>query len=246
MLPRLRRALESLMDGTDAKQLLVVVAKTPQPGEVKTRLLTKLTPEEATDLYSCFIRDRIREIGRLKGVDLAIAYTPEASKAYFERFLSNGFRLFPQQGRDLGERLHNIFVQQLGRGYQSVCIIDSDTPDLPRSLVTRAFQWLAEDAADAVFGPCEDGGYYLVGLRQTQPALFSGIPWSTDQVLPLSLKKAAANGLRTRLLPDWNDLDTVDDLLAFYRKYSNSGPKTHLVGRETLSYLSRLDITRQF
>lgn len=230
------------MAGTDAKQLLVVVAKTPLPGEVKTRLLTKLTPEEATDLYSCFIRDRIREIGRLQGVDLAIAYTPEASKAYFARFLSNGFQLFPQQGRDLGERLHNIFVRKLGQGYQAVCIIDSDTPDLPRSLVAQAFQWLAEDAADAVFGPCEDGGYYLVGLRQAHSALFADIPWSTAQVLPLSLQKAAAIGLRTRLLPQWNDLDTVDDLLAFYRKYSNRGPGAQLIGRETLNYLSRLDI----
>jgi rSAM/selenodomain-associated transferase 1 len=243
MLPRLRRTLEPVMTGMDEKQLLVVVAKTPQPGEVKTRLLTRLTPEEATDLYSCFIRDRIREISRLKGADLAIAYTPEASKAYFARFLSNGFQLFPQKGRDLGERLHNIFVRKLGQGYKSVCIIDSDTPDLPRSLVTRAFQWLAEESADAVFGPCEDGGYYLVGLRQAQSALFIGIPWSTARVLPLTLQKAAAIGLRTRLLPQWNDLDTVEDLLAFYRKYSNSGPGAHLVGRDTLDCLSRLDIT---
>jgi uncharacterized protein len=243
MLPRLRHTLEPVMTGSDAKQLLVVVAKTPQPGEVKTRLLTNLTPEEATDLYSCFIRDRIREIGRLQGIDLAIAYTPEASKAYFERFLSNGFHLFPQQGRDLGERLHNIFVRKLGQGYQSVCIIDSDTPDLPRSLVVRAFQWLAEDAADAVFGPCDDGGYYLVGLRQVQSALFADIPWSTARVLPLSLQKAAALGLRTRLLPQWNDLDTVEDLLAFYRKYSGRDPGAQLIGRETLNYLSRLDIT---
>ena len=231
------------MTGMDEKQLLVVVAKTPQPGEVKTRLLTRLTPEEATGLYSCFIRDRIREIGALQGVDLAIAYTPEASKDYFARFLSNGFQLFAQQGKDLGERLHNIFVRKLAQGYQSVCIIDSDTPDLPRSLVARAFQWLAEDTADAVFGPCEDGGYYLVGLRRDQPALFTDIPWSTARVLPLSLQKAAAIGLRTRLLPRWNDLDTVEDLLAFYRKYGNSGPGAHLIGRDTLDYLSRLDIT---
>lgn len=231
------------MTGMDEKQLLVVVAKTPQPGEVKTRLLTRLTPEEATGLYSCFIRDRIREIGALQGVDLAIAYTPEASKDYFARFLSNGFQLFAQQGKDLGERLHNIFVRKLAQGYHSVCIIDSDTPDLPRSLVARAFQWLAEDTADAVFGPCEDGGYYLVGLRRDQPALFTDIPWSTARVLPLSLQKAAAMGLRTRLLPRWNDLDTVEDLLAFYRKYGNSGPGAHLIGRDTLDYLSRLDIT---
>jgi len=231
------------MPDTDSKQLLVVVAKTPQPGEVKTRLLTELTPTEATDLYSCFIRDRIREISRLQGVDLAIAYTPEGSKSYFAPFLSNGFQLFAQQGKDLGERLHNIFVQKLAQGYRAVTIIDSDTPDLPRTLVAQAFQWLASESVDAVFGPCEDGGYYLVGLRQTQSELFTGIPWSTARVLPLSLQRAAALGLRTRLLPQWNDLDTADDLRAYYQKHLNSGPEAHLVGKETFDYLKRLGIT---
>lgn len=243
MLPRLRRALEPVMPAMDAKHLLVVVAKTPQPGEVKTRLLTKLTPAEATDLYSCFIRDRIREISRLQGVDLAIAFTPAASKPYFARFLSNGFQLFAQQGKDLGERLHNIFVRKLSQGYQAVTIIDSDTPDLPRTLVAQAFEWLASESVDAVFGPCVDGGYYLVGLRQAQVELFSDIPWSTARVLPLSLQKAAALGLRTRLLPQWNDLDTVDDLRKYYRKYLNSGPEAHLIGKETFDYLKRLGIT---
>lgn len=233
------------MTNANAKQLLVVVAKTPVPGEVKTRLLTKLTPAQATELYSCFIRDRIREISRLKGIDLAIAYTPEASEDYFARFLSNGFELFPQQGRNLGERLHNIFVQKLSQGYRSVCIIDSDTPDLPRSLVAMAFLWLTSESTDAVFGPCEDGGYYLVGLREAQSALFTDIPWSTADVLPLSLQKAEAIGLRTRLLPPWNDLDTVDDLLAFYRKYTSGDSESNLIGRDTLGYLSGLDITGQ-
>jgi uncharacterized protein len=231
------------MHDTNAKRLLVVVAKKTSPGEVKTRLLTRLTPVEATDLYSCFIRDRIKEISRLKGVDLAIAYTPATSKPYFARFLSNGFQLFAQQGRDLGERLHNIFRQKLGQGYQSVCIIDSDTPDLPRALVAQAFRWLAEASADAVFGPCEDGGYYLVGLRQPRGELFADIPWSTSRVLSQSLQKAEALGLRTKLLPPWNDLDTDDDLLAYYRTYRNRGPEMDLIGEETFDYLARLDIT---
>jgi uncharacterized protein len=231
------------MSPANAKQLIVVVAKTPVPGQVKTRLLTRLTPTEATELYSCFLRDRIREISRLQGVDLAIAYTPAASRTYFARFLSNGFRLFPQQGRDLGERLHHIFVQKLSQGYASVCIIDSDTPDLPGALVARALGWLASASADAVFGPCGDGGYYLVGLRQAQGELFADIPWSTAQVLRLSLQKAATLGLRTRLLPQWNDLDTVDDLLAYYRKYLNRGPEEQLIGKETFDYLARLGIT---
>lgn len=230
------------MPDKTAKHLLVVVAKAPLPGKVKTRLLTKLTPAEATDLYGCFIRDRIREISLLQNVDLAIAFTPAASRDYFARFLSNGFQLFAQQGRDLGERLHHIFLQKLRQGYQAVTIIDSDTPDLPRSMVVQAFQWLTEASADAVFGPCRDGGYYLVGLRQAQSALFSDIPWSTSQVLSESLRKAGDLGLNTRLLPQWNDLDTFEDLLDYYRRHRTSAPGNRLVGQETFDYLTRLDI----
>lgn len=231
------------MPDTRTKHLLVVVAKAPFPGKVKTRLQTKLTPEEATGLYSCFIRDRIREISLLQDIDLAIAYTPAASRDYFARFLSNGFQLFAQQGKDLGERLHQIFVQKLGQGYQAVTIIDSDTPDLPRFVVAQAFQWLTTETVDAVFGPCKDGGYYLVGLRQTQSELFTAIPWSTAQVLSETLHRAEALGLRTRLLPQWRDLDTFEDLLDYYRKYRHTRSEGHLIGRETFDYLTRLDIT---
>lgn len=231
------------MHPTADKQLLVVVAKAPMPGEVKTRLLTKLTPEEATELYSCFIRDRINEISQLNGVDLAIAYTPAGSKTFFAQFLSNGFQLFTQQGCDLGERLHNIFVEKLNEGYRGVTIIDSDTPDLPKAIVAQSFQFLASDAVDAVFGPCEDGGYYLVGLRQPKSELFTGIPWSTDQVLPLTLKKSRVMGLHTELLPQWNDLDTFEDLLGFFRKYQNTRSPETLIGKKTFDYLARLPIT---
>jgi uncharacterized protein len=223
-------------------QLLVVVAKKPSPGEVKTRLLPRLTPGQATDLYSCFLRDRIREISRLEGIDLAIAYTPTAAEAYFSRFLNNGFKLFAQQGGNLGQRLHHIFDQKLKEGYRAVCIIDSDTPDLPRTLVARAFQWLVAGSADAVFGPCKDGGYYLVGLRKAHVELFADIPWSTSVVLSQSLQKAHALGLRTRLLPQWNDLDTVDDLWAYYHHYHNRDPDTPLIGRETFDFLAGLGI----
>ena len=233
------------MTAASGRHLLVIVAKAPLPGTVKTRLLTRLTPREATDLYSCFIRDRVREFSRLKGMDLAIAYTPASEEPYFARFLTNGFKLFAQQGRDLGERLHQVFTQNLGLGYEAVAIIDSDTPDLPRATVVQAFEWLSAESADAVFGPCKDGGYYLVGLRRPRSELFDDIPWSTPQVLSETLRKAETLGLNVRLLPEWNDLDTFEDLLAFYRKYRDTAPGGSLVGRETFDYLTRLALTER-
>ena len=228
------------MNDSNSKSLLVVVAKAPEPEKVKTRLFPNLTPVEATNLYRCFIRDRIEEISRLKDIDLAISYTPAGSKEFFTQFISNGFQLFPQKGRDLGERLYNIFADKLNQGYAAVSIIDSDTPDLPRAIVRQSFQLLINDAVDAVFGPCHDGGYYLVGLRRPHPELFQDIDWSTETVLQETLKKAAKLNLRTKLLARWNDLDTFEDLVQYFHKYMDEIPDSDWTGCETFKFLARM------
>jgi len=234
------------MQNSHEKLLLVVVAKAPVPGQVKTRLGPEFTTAEASDLYRCFIRDRIREIGNLAGIDLAISYTPEGSETYFTRFLSNGFQLFPQRGKDLGERLSNIFVDKLAGEYDAVSIIDSDTPDLPRSIAAQSFRLLMTAGADAVFGPCHDGGYYLVGLRRPHPELFMDIPWSTAEVLPRTLEKAHRLGLETKLLPPWNDLDTFEDLLDYYRRFQQTTAAGDRAGGHTFTFLSNLKRITQY
>jgi len=230
---------------TREKFLLVVVAKAPQPQRVKTRLLPKLTPAEATSLYRCFIQDRMKEIGLLRDIDLAISYTPANSQEFFTRFKSNGFHLFPQRGKDLGERLHNIFVDKLQQGYKAVSIIDSDTPDLPRAIVQQSFQLLGADGVDAVFGPCHDGGYYLVGMRQPHPELFQDIAWGTETVLQKTLENAETSGIRAKLLKRWNDLDTFEDLLEYYHKHKNKLPDQKWTGCETFNFLCRMKRIRQ-
>ena len=233
------------MNKEHQKLLLVVVAKAPVPGEVKTRLYPKLTIDEATDLYRCFLQDRIKEIGRLTEIDLAISYTPEESKEYFSRFITNGFHLFPQRGKNLGERLSNIFKDKLADKYDAVSIIDSDTPDLPRSIVQQSFQLLMSNGVDAVFGPCDDGGYYLVAMRRPQPDLFQHIPWSTEAVLAATLKRANAIGLKAELLPRWNDLDTFEDLIEFYNRHRHQLSEKNWAGQHTLNYLSRIESIAQ-
>ena len=220
--------------------LLVVVAKAPKPAKVKTRLSPELSPDEATSLYRCFIRDRIREISLLKDIDLAISYTPADSKEFFIKFLSNGFQLFPQRGKDLGERLYNIFADKLNQGYSAVSIVDSDTPDLPRSIVEQSFQLLGSDGVDAVFGPCHDGGYYLIGMRRPHPELFQNIAWSTETVLQETLAQAEKSGIRAKLLKQWNDLDTYEDLLEYYLKHKDKMPDQNWTGCETFNFLSRM------
>jgi uncharacterized protein len=224
-----------------AKLLLVVVAKAPVPGEVKTRLVPHFSPAQAADLFRCFLQDRIEELGHLKGIDLAVAFTPAEARETFARMTGNGFELFAQKGEDLGQRLNNVFIDKLARGYDAVSIIDSDTPDLPRAIVAQSFRILISGEVDAVYGPCEDGGYYLVGMRQPHPALFEDIPWSTESVLPVTLKRADRLGIRTKLLPGWNDLDTFEDLIDFYDRHKNQSSHERWPGQRTFSFLSHLD-----
>jgi len=218
-----------------------VVAKEPTPGKVKTRLFPELSPAMAANLYRCFLHDRIQEVSTLNEVDRAIAYTPEDAGKTFATLALDGFELFAQQGKHLGERLNNIFLEKLSQGYKAVSIVDSDSPDLPKSLIEESFELLLSKRADIVFGPCYDGGYYLVGMRKPHPELFRDIPWSTENVLSVTLEKARKMGLNVKLLSAWNDLDTFEDLIEFYNVYKDRPLSKDFAGSKTFSFLSRLE-----
>jgi len=223
------------------EKLLVIVAKEPVPGKVKTRLFPKFSPAVAADLYRCFLHDRIQEVSTLNGVYRAIAYTPENARETFMTLALDGFELFAQQGKHLGERLNNIFLEKLSQGYKAVSIVDSDSPDLPKSLIEESFELLLSKRADIVFGPCYDGGYYLVGMRKPHPELFRDIPWSTENVLSVTLEKARKMGLNVKLLSAWNDLDTFEDLIEFYNVYKDRPLSKDFAGSKTFSFLSQLE-----
>jgi rSAM/selenodomain-associated transferase 1 len=229
------------MNAKSGKVLVVVVAKEPVPGKVKTRLTPEISAAEAADLYRCFLLDRIKGIGSLTGVDRAVAYTPEDAVGAFNTLPLDGFELFPQRGADLGERLNNIFLDKLSNGYQAVSIVDSDSPDLPNSLIKESLQLLLTQQAEVVFGPCHDGGYYLVGMRKPHPELFRNIPWSGRDVLSTSLEKSRALNLDVKLLSFWNDLDTFEDLLQFYDRYKDRSAFDNGGGAEAFGFLSRLE-----
>lgn len=233
------------MDKDSGNALVVIVAKEPIPGKVKTRLCPKISPAEAAGLYRCFLLDRIREIGAMTGVARGIAYTPEEARETFSVLTGDGFELFPQRGDGLGERLNNIFVDKLVKGCDAVAIIDSDSPDLPSSLINESLRLLLSKQAEVVFGPCHDGGYYLVGMRKPHPELFCDIPWSTGNVLSVSLEKARALGLNVKLLACWNDLDTFEDVLEFYSKCKDRSISDNSAVIESLDFLSRLGKANQ-
>jgi len=188
---------------------LIVVAKRPTPGKTKTRLAPPLTPELSSALYECFLFDTLDQMRQVDEAQRVIAYLDQ--RDYFQS-LAPDFELIPQQGHDLGERLDNALTLYLSRGYERVVIMDSDSPTLPPEHLSQAFRSLS-DGADVVLGPCDDGGYYLIGIRRPAPRLLLEVQMSTPTVTADTIALAEEEGLKLSLLPSWYDIDDAASLL---------------------------------
>ncbi len=223
---------------------IVIMAKAPFPNKVKTRLMPPLEPEEASDLYHNFLLDKIEQVRSISDVHPFIAYTPGTAEAFFRSILPPGFELISQSGAGLGERLADISKYLFRQGFRKVVLLDSDTPNLPPGFIKDAI--LRLDEVDVVLGTCEDGGYYLMGLRSYQPVLFKGIPWSTSQVAELTIGKAQSLGLKISLLDTWYDVDTFEELLRLKRELDSSpeNQKNLFFCNNTCRAISRMNIER--
>jgi rSAM/selenodomain-associated transferase 1 len=197
---------------------LVVFAKAPIPGQVKTRLCPPLTPDEAATLHGSFVLDMLERTKTATvqfklPLDRYLACAPASTHVFFKIMEERqGVKLIDQVGDDLGERMAQAFETLFARGYKHAMIVGTDVPSLPLEQYKQAMDLLGSH--DLVLGPALDGGYYLIGLNRSIPALFAGIPWSTDQVLNMTQEKASALGLKVALLAPWRDVDTIDDLQA--------------------------------
>jgi uncharacterized protein len=185
---------------------LVVVAKYPWTGAVKTRLAAAIGAEPACALYRAFLGD-LDERLRAAGYPPLWAYTP--ADAPFGALVGDPARCFPQVGPDLNARLLNIFRGLLAAGWERVAIISSDSPHLPLRWLDAACRAL--DAYDVVLGPADDGGYSLVAMTAPHD-VFAGVTMSTPRVLAQTVALAEAQALRVHLLDSIFDVDEPADL----------------------------------
>jgi len=192
------------------KKALIIMAKEPLSGQVKTRLCPPYTVEEATQLYRCFLLDTFDLVSGLRGITVFVAYFPLAAEGVFRAMAPPTFELMPQRGSDLAERLSNAFEQLFPSGYERVVAIGADSPTLPPAYIERSFQLLAR--ADLVLGPSADGGYYLIGMKASHPELFQGVAMGTERVFRETLERARQASMRVSLLPSWYDVDTPNDI----------------------------------
>jgi rSAM/selenodomain-associated transferase 1 len=195
---------------------LVIFAKAPIPGKVKTRLCPPLTPDEAATLHGSFVLDML-ERTTLAAAKLQLPFhrylacAPSSELVFFKIMEERqSVSLLDQIGEDLGQRMHRASVDLFAKGYKQVIIVGADVPTLPLSVYQDALAIL--DRSDLVLGPALDGGYYLIGLKRPAEQLFTGVPWSTDQVLAVTQQKAKTLGLTVELTTAWRDVDTIADL----------------------------------
>ena len=208
---------------------LVIFAKAPIPGEVKTRLCPPLTPDEAATLHGSFVLDML-ERTKLAVAKLQLPFhrylacAPSSALVFFKIMEERqGVRLLDQVGEDLGQRMHRTSVDLFAMGYKQIIIVGTDVPTLPLSVYQEALGML--DHSDLVLGPALDGGYYLIGLTKPAEELFIGVPWSTDQVLTVTQQKTKALGLSVGLATAWRDVDTIADLQALIAECQEDNKK---------------------
>jgi len=197
------------------KEALVLMAKAPITGQVKTRLIGTLTAEEARELYAAFLSDTFAMMESVaesrEDLRLILCYAPEGEEEAFNDVEREGSLMIAQRGDDLGQRLTNCFADVFELGFESVIVIGGDSPTMPEEMVEEAFDSLDSDDTVVVV-PAEDAGYCLIGMRKLHPQVFQNIPWSTEDVMTATEERVKAAGLSFVAGPDWYDVDTPESL----------------------------------
>lgn len=187
------------------KQLLIIFAKNLIEGQVKTRLAKSIGNHAALQVYKSLLHTT--EQASNGSHDTWVFYSREINKNQWPKA-----KKFLQQGQDLGEKMKHAFNEGFAAGYNSIVLIGSDLPDMSEELIAKAFLQLENHPI--TFGPATDGGYYLIGLTEMIPQIFENKPWSQPNLLELTLQELRSLGCISSLLDPYNDVDTLEDLIA--------------------------------
>jgi uncharacterized protein len=200
---------KNIATSQDNDRTLVIMAKAPRPGMVKTRLAQCLTPAAALDFYRCLLADTIELAKSIDGVEVAIM-CPVCDFDEFSRVTSDGVRVVAQTGSGLAAGLTSVFAHFTAGGRRRVVAFNSDSPHLPASSLHSAFEALL--SSDVVIGPTHDGGYYLVGATASYPSLFAESAMGKMNALEALVARAQALGLSVGFTDPFYDIDVAADL----------------------------------
>jgi len=199
-----------------SKNLIIVFAKNNILGTVKTRLAATIGDQMALEVYNELLRITENSTKEISNTEVHIYFSNSINLEIWPKS-----KKFLQKGADLGERMQQAFTASFDQGYQKVIGIGSDLPDISKEIIVEAFKRLTQN--DAVFGPSMDGGYYLLGMTQMIPEIFENKPWSTEELLDLTLNELLQKKTSTSLLQTLNDIDTISDFekSTLYQKFAS-------------------------
>lgn len=203
---------------------LILMTRVPIPGQTKTRLMDIMSGEDCAKLHTCFLKDLMNTLNkRNNDFDLFITYTPDESFSILSPLIPPRTQSFPQKGNHLGERMSQAIKDVFAKGYEKVILIGSDIPDITLDDIEQAFSLL--DDNDVVLGPTYDGGYYLIGMNEPNDGIFQiSKEWGGKSVLESTMDKGNRQGLTIGLAAKYLDIDTKEDLYAFYETYKDMEP----------------------
>lgn len=187
-----------------SENLLIIFVKNLEEGKVKTRLAKSIGSKSALKVYEKLLLTT-QNISQKVAVDRNIYFSNKVDY----NFWKSDFKTV-QKGIDLGERMQDAFTNGFNQGYKKIVLIGTDLPELSEKIIEDAFQYL--DKEEVVFGPSEDGGYYLIGLTSLYKCLFTNKPWSTPELLKSTLQELKEKNINASLMQTLNDIDTFDDL----------------------------------
>src|SRR5262245_46866251 len=190
-------------------RVLVIMAKAPRRGAVKTRLASSLSPEAVTDFYCCLLDDTLALARSLNDVEVAIM-CPESDVKELAQLAGREAMVVAQKGQGLAAGLTSVFSHFAGNHQRRTIAFNSDSPHLPRSVLQHAFETLATH--DMVVGPTHDGGYYLVGAKASRPTLFANDGMGTATALERLLSRTRDLNLSVSLVDSFYDIDVADDM----------------------------------
>jgi uncharacterized protein len=213
---------------------VLLFIRVPEIGRVKTRLAKRIDTKTTLALYRCFVEDTMETLAA-GGYGTTIFFTPAEKGPAVQAWLPEKTQIQPQTGKNLGQRMRNAFLSSFATRVDKAVLMGSDFPDLDIRIIHEAF--FALKKKDVVIGPARDGGYYLIGFWKSafRGDVFRGVDWGTDRVFQQTLGQIRNDDLRMHTLPVWQDIDTYEDLLAFYGR-NTTRRRSHL---KTMKLLDR-------
>ncbi|WP_157152919.1 TIGR04282 family arsenosugar biosynthesis glycosyltransferase [Brachyspira murdochii] len=195
----------------------IIFTRIPIAGKTKTRLQTKLTPDECADIHKCFLKDIYKEMIGLKeyNIDIIVSYNPEGDFNILKEIFNNDVNYIKQEGNNLNEKIYNSIKEVLSLGYDKCVLIGADIPEITKENIIDAFNILSDN--DFVFGESFDGGYYLVGMNKYSDIILRADSGILKDIL-LFIEK---NNFKYSVIEKKHDIDEYEDLLSLSERINN-------------------------